>query len=67
MSSTMPFTHAILDDEGEVIRKHRWSNKEDKWFTDTNKDAIVVKLPKQKIVEEFNYDELSKLCGEAPF
>jgi hypothetical protein len=67
MSSTMPFTHAILDDEGEVIRKHRWSNKEAKWFTDTNKDAIVVKLPKQKIVEEFNYDELSKLCGESPF
>ena len=63
----MPFTHAILDDEGEVVRKHRWSNKESKWFTDNNKDVIVLKLPKEQIVEEFNYVELSKLCGESPF
>jgi hypothetical protein len=63
----MPFTHAILDDEGEVVRKYRWSNKEAKWFTDNNKDVIVLKLPKEQIVEEFNYVELSKLCGESPF
>ena len=63
----MPFTHAILDDEGEIIRKHRWSRKEAKWFTDNNKDVIVKELPKEKIVEEFNYAELSKLCGESPF
>jgi hypothetical protein len=56
MSDTMPFTHAILDDEGEVIRKYRWSRKEAKWFTDNNKDVIVVELPKQK-VEPFNFDD----------
>lgn len=56
MSDTMPFTHAILDDEGEVIRKYRWSRKEAKWFTDNNKDVIVVELPKQK-VEPFNIND----------
>ena len=32
----IPFSHAILDDDGEVIRKHRWSNREAKWFKDNN-------------------------------
>ena len=26
-----PFTHAIVDDDGEVIRQYRWSAKEAKW------------------------------------
>jgi hypothetical protein len=56
MSDTMPFTHAVLDDEGEVVRKYRWSRKEAKWFTDNNKDVIVVELPKQK-VEPFNTND----------
>jgi hypothetical protein len=56
MSDAMPFTHAILDDEGEVIRKYRWSRKEAKWFTENNKDVIVVELPKQK-VEPFNVND----------
>jgi len=56
MSDAMPFTHAILDDEGEVIRKYRWSRKEAKWFTENNKDVIVVELPKQK-VEPFNIND----------
>jgi hypothetical protein len=56
MSGTMPFTHAVLDDEGEVIRKYRWSRKEAKWFTENNKDVIVVELPKQK-VEPFNIND----------
>ena len=60
MSDTMPFTHAVLDDEGEVVRKYRWSRKEAKWFTDNNKDVIVVELPKEKIVKE----NLFELVGE---
>lgn len=56
MSGTMPFTYAVLDDEGEVIRKYRWSRKEAKWFTENNKDVIVVELPKQK-VEPFNIND----------
>ena len=62
----IPFSHAIVDDEGEVIRKHRWSVKEAKWFTDNNPHVKVVKLPKE-IVKEFDYDEFTQLYGPAPF
>ena len=63
MHDTMPFTYAIVDDEGEVIRQHRWSVKEAKWFTNNNPRARVIKLEKVK-VEIFNYDEFTKLYGE---
>ena len=32
----IPFSYAVVDDEGEVIRKYRWSVKEAKWFTENN-------------------------------
>jgi hypothetical protein len=53
---SLPFTHAVLDDDGEVVRKYRWSRKEAKWFTENNKDVIVVELPKEK-VKPFNTDD----------
>lgn len=62
----IPFSYAIIDDEGEVIRKHRWSVKEAKWFTDNNPDVKVVKLeqpPKQSMVQI--QQELFNLVGEA--
>jgi len=62
----IPFSYAIVDDEGEVIRKHRWSVKEAKWFTENNPDVKVIKLPKE-IVKEFDYDEFTKLYGSAPY
>ena len=62
----IPFSYAIVDDEGEVIRKHRWSVKEAKWFTENNPSVKVIKLVKEK-VKEIGYDELIKLCGEAPY
>ena len=43
----IPFSYAIVDDEGEVIRKHRWSVKEAKWFTDNNHHVKVIKLEKE--------------------
>jgi len=39
----IPFSYAVIDDEGEVIRKHRWSVKEAKWFTEKNPDVKVIK------------------------
>jgi len=48
----IPFSYAIVDDLGEVIRKHRWSVKEAKWFTENNPNATVVKLDKPKEVKE---------------
>jgi hypothetical protein len=59
----IPFSYAIVDDEGEVIRKHRWSVKEAKWFTENNPDVKVVKLDKPKEVKE----DLFKLVGECLF
>jgi hypothetical protein len=59
----IPFSYAIVDDEGEVIRKHRWSVKEAKWFTENNPDVKVVKLDKPKEVKE----DLLELVGECLF
>ena len=59
----IPFSYAIIDDEGEVIRKHRWSVKEAKWFTENNTDVKVVKLDKPKVIKE----DLYQLVGECLF
>jgi hypothetical protein len=59
----IPFSYAVVDDEGEVIRKHRWSVKEAKWFTENNPDVKVIKLDKPKEVKE----NLFKLVGECLF
>ena len=67
-SKMIPFSHAIVDDEGEVIRKHRWSVKEAKWFTENNPSVKVVKLDKepQKTQPQIQ-QELFNLVGEALF
>jgi hypothetical protein len=62
-SAMIPFSYAIIDDEGEVIRKHRWSVKEAKWFTENNPDVKVIKLDKPKEVKE----DLFQLVGECLF
>jgi hypothetical protein len=59
----IPFSYAIVDDEGEVIRKHRWSVKDAKWFTDNNPNVKVIKLDKPIEVKE----DLFKLVGECLF
>jgi hypothetical protein len=63
---SIPFSYAVVDDEGEVIRKHRWSVKEAKWFTENNPNVKVIRLEKVKQVKEegFNYDEFTKLYGK---
>ncbi len=48
-----PFTHAVVDDMGEVIKKYRWTAREYKWFKDNNPSRVVIILPKEK-VEVFN-------------
>lgn len=50
----IPFSHAVVDDEGEIVRKYRWSIKEAKWHKDKGENVIV--LPKEpKAV--FNFDD----------
>ena len=62
-SRMIPFSYAVVDDEGEVIRKHRWSVKEAKWFTENNPDVKVIKLDKPIEVKE----DLFKIVGECLF
>jgi len=57
----MDFTHAVIDD-GEIIRKHRWSKREAKWYKDTHPDIEVIELPKEK-VKPFNTNDYE----EAPY
>ena len=59
----IPFSYSVLDDEGEVIRKHRWSVKEAKWFTENNPNVKVIKLDKPIVVKE----DLFQLVGECLF
>jgi len=59
----IPFSHSVLDEEGEVIRKHRRSVKEAKWFTENNPNVKVVKLDKPIVVKE----DLFQLVGECLF
>jgi hypothetical protein len=46
-----PFTHAIVDDMGDIIRKYRWSSKEAKWHKEQG--SIVIKL---EVVKEIPFD-----------
>ena len=57
----MDFTHAVVDD-GDIIRKYRWSKREAKWYRDTHPDIDVIALP-QAPKEVFNFDDYE----EAPF
>jgi hypothetical protein len=56
-----PFTHAIVDDMGDIIRKYRWSPKEAKWHKEQGNN--VIKLEVVKEVEE----DLYELVGECLF
>ena len=63
----IPFSYAIVDDEGEVIRKYRWSVKEAKWFTENNPSVKVVKLEVVKETKEDIFNSAFKLVGECLF
>ena len=64
---SLPFTHAIVDEDNTVIRKFRWSAKEAKWHKEQGKKIIKLVEEKLKHEKENSYDELIKLCGAAPF
>jgi hypothetical protein len=57
----IPFSHAIIDEMGDVVRKFRWSAKEAKWHKDQGKN--VIKLDKPIEVKE----DLFELVGECLF
>lgn len=62
----IPFTYAIVDDDGEVLRQYRWTPKEAKWHKDQGKN--VVALPKEQAPSNVDmFSELLSLVGEAAF
>ena len=57
----LPFTYAIVDDDGEVIRKYRWSIKEAKWHKEQGSNVI-----KLEVVKEVKEDVMT-LVGDCLF
>jgi hypothetical protein len=55
----LPFTHALVED-GEIVRKYRWSRREAKWYRDTHKDVTIITLEQDPQVKE----DLFELVGE---
>ena len=45
-----PFTYAVVDDIGDIIRKYRWNAKEAKWHKEQGSN--VIKLEEVKEVKE---------------
>ena len=58
----IPFTYAIVDDDGEVLRQYRWTPKEAKWHKDQGKN--VIKLEVVKEIKQDAFTEAFGLVGE---
>ena len=53
----IPFSHAIVDEDGEIVRKFRWSIKEAKWHKDQGKNVIKLEVEKPKPFNFNDYEE----------
>ena len=42
-----PFTHAIVDDKGDIIRKYRWNVREAKWHKEQGSHVIKLEVVKE--------------------
>ena len=58
----MDFSHAVIDDNGEIIRKYRWSAKEAKWHKDQGKTVIKLEV---KVVKINQYQQALEFVGES--
>ena len=61
---SLPFTYAVIDDDGEVLRKYRWNVREAKWHKEQGSN--VIKLEVVKEVKEVKEDVMS-LVGDCLF
>ena len=43
---SIPFTYAVVDDDGEILRKYRWSAKEAKWHKEQGHSVIKLEIKK---------------------
>jgi hypothetical protein len=58
----MDFSHAIIDDNGDIIRKYRWSAKEAKWHKDQGKNVIKLDV---KVIKINKFQQAWELVGES--
>lgn len=58
----IPFSHAVIDEDGEIVRKYRWSAKEAKWHKEQGKN--VIKLEVEKTTTDDLFTQAFKLVGE---
>ena len=58
----MDFSHAIIDDNGDIIRKYRWSAKEVKWHKDQGKNVIKLDI---KVIKINKFQQAWELVGES--
>ena len=56
------FTHALLDFEGEIIKKYRWTNKDYEWYIEKHPNDKIIKLDKP--VYKSDYHRALELVGE---
>jgi hypothetical protein len=56
------FSHAVIDDNGDIIRKYRWSAKEAKWHKDQGKNVIKLDVKVNKINQ---YQQAWESVGES--
>ena len=57
----IPFSYAVVDSDGEVLRKFRWSVKEAKWHKDQGKNVVKLEVKKEP------KENLFELVGECLF
>lgn len=57
----IPFTYAVVDDDGEIIRQYRWSAKEAKWHKDQGSNVIKLEVKKDT---RSAFDIAYELVGE---
>jgi len=60
------FTHAIYDDEGNVLRKLRLSKKEFDWYK-SEKPYLIIRKLKTTNQKNINQRELFNQIGECLF
>ena len=58
----IPFSYAIVDEDGEIVRKFRWSAKEAKWHKEQGKNVIKLEVEKKPSISPF--EEALNLVGE---
>lgn len=64
------FTYALIDDDGEIIRKFNWSKKEADWYRANEYGDRLIKLEikeEPKLTQKEEFEQFTLKFGEPPF